>query len=248
MTHVFVPSVEYRQKSTSFGELIVDSTTNNILLTWLLDIVCGEQRNLITAFKCGVSCYKLKIVDQPFETLTASVDVIKSIVTMFSTLSKYRFTHGDPSPHKLRVVGDSKLRLDPGEYSTFSTDKVTIRSKDKKHISSTLSTVPSTTEYYKIHPDTHNTLPFIERRRSGKSLYPCSFDLYCILIGLYCDTDYNNILKSIGWTNLWTVHDLQEIDLRVTQWKQNAKSRFPHFHDIYKIISGLTIKDTIPCV
>ena len=44
---------------------------------------------------------------------------------------------------------------------------------------------------------------------------------------------------------MWSIHDLEEIETRVNNWRSSNTLRFPHFDDIYKMISGLTIKDQV---
>ena len=247
----FHPRIQYLDSSLKSGgvnELVTDPISNKVISTIVVDLVCNEANTLITAFRCGSSAYELKLSDMPLDTIQPSIDVLRRVIDIFSRLSPFNFTHGNPSPHSIRVLSGNQLRLNPGDYSSFTSGNTRIHTYVNVTLASALDHINSyvvSDNYYTIRSISHESFSFIERRRSGVNLYPSSFDLYCIIVGLACDEGYRKLLEP-AWNGMWPrFTDILTIDTRIQEWKSRNSTRFPQFNDIFKMIQDLVLRQDL---
>jgi hypothetical protein len=227
-----------------------DTFTSSVLISWLMDCALQESRRVLTSFICKNKGHKLERRTHPIpdEVPREAVEtIVRQIVYILKVLSPHTFCHGDPSPEHIRLEisgGTLKVHLDPGKYSSITTGNTRICSSPqlstahqtifKPTMSESMSI--STVTLYKIPHST--TTAFTTERMMGSPLYPGSFDLYCILVGLYCHPNFRECIDGI-WSEIW----LWDSDLTTLQSRvSNQNIPHPTYHDILKLIDGLWMR------
>jgi len=245
-----------------------DPTTCQILVSWLVESAMKDGHSLMSAYVCGGSVYQLKKVrnsllniDQKLLTNENCFSITAQTIICLRQLTKYHFVHGNPSPSSLRIshtpiskmmngvhiYGQITLGIEPGENSSITTWKTRVCSNTSRWRLNTLTPtmenkwIASKVTLYSIPEDTKDT--FLARRSAGIPIYPGSFDLYCIVVGLWCDPKFKTSVEKLGWSSLWVGSgDLETVETRILGWKAKNHNLYPSFEDIIKMISGLWLR------
>lgn len=236
-----------------------DEHTSHILISWLIDCALEQRRKITSAHVCGVNIYKLNrstmTLDEAEKRYELSDQFVSSLIVqvvyILKRMSQYHYCHGNPSPFMLEVCDEQlskeydgihlsssfTLKLDPGMHSSINTSNTRICSTPKSLIKSThITSMDSKWSVSKLTlyvPTKHTK----EKRASGIPIYPCSLDLYCLLVGLACRDKYLNILEQLSWSKLWIgLGDYDIVKERI------AKVDNPSHDQIMEILDGLWLR------
>lgn len=238
--------------------LCADPTTCEILVKIVMQNILPSCCNyLFTAFRCGGEVYlvekhvtPLTTIEQSLLTPSFATNVVTQIITILSALAPYSYAHGTPSPQHITIDGDY-VGLDVGSHSALTLGHTRLCSTvnppwkpvgtsliptlDKRWVTS------ANIVLYCINQGEWEA--FNARRMSGIPLYPGSFDLYCILVGLCCHPAFTAIINKM-WLPLWVGNgDLRTITNRIDQWRvDNKDNNYPPYHNILTMLSGLWLR------
>jgi hypothetical protein len=254
--------------STDIVFLKCDPISCNVMVSWLVDSALKDGYWLVSVYKCGNDVYKLQKLRYTLPALRGHLSpceakgIVIQVVAMMRKLSEYHFVHGNPSPYSLRMSNDPistmydsvhlngmyRVGLDPGTSSSITSWKTRVCS-DNRNWRGTILT-PTMENRFVAGKVTLYTIPaanldtFIDRRSSGIPIYPCSLDLYCILVGLACDPQFESIITGMGWSSLWIKPgDIEKIQLRIAEWKcANGTSLYPEYREIMQMLTGIWLR------
>lgn len=237
-----------------------DPVTSYVLVSWLIESALKDGSYLLTAYSCGNSIYEvsklrhtISNIDQRYLNPNFCASIVCQVIACMKQLSKYHFTHGSPDPSCIRITekpcskqigsvhvyGQMTIGIDPGDSSSITTWRTRVCSDGdngsmlflKPQMESRWNTGNIT--LYKISSD--NREAFVARRRSGVPIYPCSLDLYCLLVGLYCDPRFRPAIVQLGWNGIW-LEGSSRVESKISAWKSRSTSMYPVYSEIMSIL------------
>lgn len=245
-----------------------DPITCHVLVSWLVESALKDGYNLLSSYVCGGSVYTLSRVRNSLLNISSEMMTDENIVTILMQsimcirqLSKYHFVHGEPSPAMIRIVnypisklmdsvhiyGNITIGIEPGNKSSITSWKTRVCGDTKKWRMSSLTPtmdnkwITSNVTLYSLPEETFEA--FMSRRAAGIPIYPGSLEIYCLMVGLYCNPKFRKHINNLGWSNLWIGSgDLETIESRILGWKSKTHNMYPSFQEIIHMIKGLWLR------
>lgn len=254
----------------------LDPVTSDILVSWALESAIEGTPRIYAAYQCRSTVTTLEESTTPLGEVTLSLTtdqwrgVTTSVIGILCSLAIYDFTLPMPSPRDLLLAtswisgsdpSGCRLRFDLGGSAAISTADVRLvgccvlpghlstvslgRLVETFHLSTTY-------DYgaflYCINGTTSSTLTRL--RSAGISLFSGSYELYFILVGLYCCSGGRGVVVSLLghlWEQMWPGSgDLECIEKRTSLWMTTVgEGTLPSYYDLIEIIAGLWLRSDL---
>jgi len=209
-----------------------DPTTCKIINSSIVESILeiGELTSL--PYMCGKSAYMC----MPEGTKQDSLNLF-AIVEALRILIPYHFMLGCNPIHAIKDG-----RLTPDSHSSITTGKVRICSTVDQHYKNSAiectRNIKSGSGITLFSIDRSMFFEFMERRRMGIPIFPCSWEFYCIFVSLLCHPEHRQLVDSMGFRSAWIIDGNYESILERTSTYTN----YPSLTQLGELLEGLWMR------
>lgn len=236
----------------------LDPTTSDLLVSWCIEGILPGIPRIYTAYECRNNVTIIRDDVTPLSECTLNQDqwnnLVFTIVSNLKSLNPYSFTIGMPSPESILVGSNNSgernhisVCYNLGGMSSISTSDVRLVSTVE--ITDVIRTTQlpnlydvysySGVELYSLRANV--IVPLTRLRMSGIPILSGSYELYHILVGIYCHPNGRIAIDTVlgsGWRNMW----LGLGDFEAIRHRTSGRTALPGYYEISGILAGLWLR------